>query len=361
MTSTNPLVSIVIPIYNVEFYLDDCLNSLMKQAYQNWQAILVNDGSPDNSADIAAKFCQLDPRFQLINQENKGLGGARNTGVKHAIGEYLFFLDSDDIITGTALTEMVTLLENNKDADLVIGGLHDFYNNRPSRSDTALQPNNIYLNLKLKVGERFSFIQQKVEAVDQLNFYLCIANCKLFRLALWNKLQCQSPSDLRMAEDFIPVKKYIYSSHSVLFLNNAVIQYRNRHDSASKHKSNNAFEVFRALPLFINELTEIDHYPKNKASWNLFLFNMLVIHYFFCPTDRKMEYINKLRENISSIGNDSSWCHLFIFFKNRAMLFRCFFNFFLFYQYTVMPFVRYVKRVIYNKVPNLAKLIKGWG
>lgn len=96
MEFTKDLVSIVIPVYNVEEFLPHCLNSVTAQTYKNIEIICVNDGSPDSSAQILTKYKELDSRIIVINQTNQGLSGARNTGIKEAHGEYIMFLDSDD-------------------------------------------------------------------------------------------------------------------------------------------------------------------------------------------------------------------------------------------------------------------------
>ena len=89
-------VSVIIPIYNVEKYLPECLDSLLAQTYPHWQAICVNDGSKDNSLQILQQYAAKDKRFSIINQANQGLSMARNNGLKQAEGEYVYFLDSDD-------------------------------------------------------------------------------------------------------------------------------------------------------------------------------------------------------------------------------------------------------------------------
>lgn len=99
-------ISVIVPIYNVEKYLKNCLVSLENQTFKNFEVILVNDGSRDNSQRIAEEFCKENQNFKLINQENKGLGGARNTGIKFSNGKFLFFLDSDDSLTPDALEKM---------------------------------------------------------------------------------------------------------------------------------------------------------------------------------------------------------------------------------------------------------------
>ena len=91
-----PAISIIIPIYNVEKFLRRCLESVQNQTFQNWEAICVNDGSPDNSAKIVTEFAEKDKRFKLVNKENGGLSDARNVGMQHATGDYILYLDSDE-------------------------------------------------------------------------------------------------------------------------------------------------------------------------------------------------------------------------------------------------------------------------
>ena len=91
-------ISIIIPVYNVEKYLRRCLDSVLNQTFSDWQAICVNDGSPDNSAAILAEYAARDSRFIVVEKENGGLSDARNAGMPYATGEYIMYLDSDDFI-----------------------------------------------------------------------------------------------------------------------------------------------------------------------------------------------------------------------------------------------------------------------
>lgn len=95
--SNPPFFSIVIPIYNVEQYLKDSLQSVLLQSFLDFEVLMINDGSQDNSIKICHEFTKKDNRFKLINQENRGLSGARNTGIRHAKGTFIAFLDSDDL------------------------------------------------------------------------------------------------------------------------------------------------------------------------------------------------------------------------------------------------------------------------
>ena len=111
------MISVIIPIYNVEDYLEECLDSVKNQTYTDIEVILVNDGSIDNSQAICELYCEQDSRFHLINQENQGQSAARNHGVNASIGELITFVDSDDVIS----TKYLEVLNNymNEDIDIV--------------------------------------------------------------------------------------------------------------------------------------------------------------------------------------------------------------------------------------------------
>ena len=111
------MVSVIVPIYNVEEYLEECLESIRNQTYTNIEVILVNDGSTDGSIEICERFCQQDNRFKLVTQENQGLSAARNRGVKESIGEYIMFVDSDDVVKENIVE--VLFFYMNSDVDIV--------------------------------------------------------------------------------------------------------------------------------------------------------------------------------------------------------------------------------------------------
>ena len=113
-----PKISVIIPIYNVEKYLSQCLESLLNQTYTDWEAICVNDGSSDGCEEIVKQYAERDPRIKIITQDNQGLSMARNNGLKKATGDYIYFLDSDDSIHPQCL-EIAYLFATEHNADLV--------------------------------------------------------------------------------------------------------------------------------------------------------------------------------------------------------------------------------------------------
>ena len=115
MTEQNfPLVSIIVPVYNVEKYLDKCMVSILCQSYKNIEVIIVNDGSTDKSLNICNKWKEKDSRIEMFSQPNKGLSSARNKGLKYAKGEYVLFVDSDDWISINMVDKMVNTFRINK-------------------------------------------------------------------------------------------------------------------------------------------------------------------------------------------------------------------------------------------------------
>ena len=105
--------SIIVPVYNVELFLEECLDSLKKIMTNQCECILVNDGSTDKSREIAEQFCSTNAGFQCLNKENGGLSDARNYGLQHAIGEYVIFVDSDDVVSPVLIEAINKALEYN--------------------------------------------------------------------------------------------------------------------------------------------------------------------------------------------------------------------------------------------------------
>lgn len=105
--SYQPLISIVVPVYNSESHLTDCLESIRFQTYTEWECIVVDDGSDDQSGKICEGFMSSDSRFRVVHQPNKGVGAARNKGIQLSRGEYITFIDSDDIVHSGYLSDFI--------------------------------------------------------------------------------------------------------------------------------------------------------------------------------------------------------------------------------------------------------------
>ena len=127
MEKKTPEISVIIPVYNCERYLEDCLRSVAGQNFADWECIIIDDGSTDSSSEIYTRFSNIDKRFRIIKKENGGLSSARNAGIGSAKGNYLFFLDSDDTINPDCLGYMLGVARKT-DCRIVAGHL-DFSKN----------------------------------------------------------------------------------------------------------------------------------------------------------------------------------------------------------------------------------------
>lgn len=122
-------ISIIIPMYNVAKYLDNCISSVINQTYENIEVILIDDGSPDESGDIADKWAQKDERIKVVHKTNGGLSDARNVGIDHATGNYIMFIDSDDIVDTRICQHLLEVCKMNNSDIAICDAYHIFDNN----------------------------------------------------------------------------------------------------------------------------------------------------------------------------------------------------------------------------------------
>lgn len=137
-----PLISVIVPVYKVEKYLQKCIDSILNQTYENLEIILVDDGSPDNCPRICDEYARRDGRVRVIHKQNGGLSDARNAGLKVFCGEYLMFVDSDDWIEPNYVEAMFAVATRH-DLDLVISGVTYTYENEDRKNECAPAGNDV--------------------------------------------------------------------------------------------------------------------------------------------------------------------------------------------------------------------------
>ncbi len=198
-----PKFSVIVPVYNVEEYLAQCLDSLLNQTYQDFELVVVDDVSKDSSLQIAREYAQKHPRIRLVEHEvNKGLGGARNTGIEKAEGEYLIFLDSDDYLREDSL-ELIHQQITQKNADIVEYCF--FWVDEMGRS----------LN-------RRTYSEETVPS----NLLRTVSACnKAFRRNLFEGIRFP---EKRYYEDFCTIPKLLAVAGTVAALNEPLYMYRQR-------------------------------------------------------------------------------------------------------------------------------------
>lgn len=199
------LISIVIPVYNVEKYLDECILSVINQTYKNLEILLINDGSSDSSYDICCKYSEQDNRIHVINKENGGLASARNVGIDKATGEYIYFLDSDDYIKETTIEKVVNYMKNNN-LDLCYFS-----------ADVIIEDNNLTWNKEMYKKNHYYNPNDGVTILKELidNDEYCCQNCMFI-----SKLSLIKYNFLKYTEGYIYEDNYfafmlaIYSQKS---------------------------------------------------------------------------------------------------------------------------------------------------
>lgn len=150
-------ISIIVPVYQVENYIIECIESIINQTFKNFELILVDDGSLDNSGKICDEYALIDNRIKVIHQENMGLSAARNTGIENAIGKYICFIDSDDCISHSFCQIMYQIMENNS-CDFCVCDYLKFCDNdmlpysRDEKGHVSFVSNYDYLNIQLSNG-----------------------------------------------------------------------------------------------------------------------------------------------------------------------------------------------------------------
>jgi glycosyltransferase involved in cell wall biosynthesis len=136
-----PLVSVIIPAFNYGPLIGQTLESLLNQTYSNWECLVIDDGSTDNTSHIVGIYCQSEPRIKYHYQSNSGLSSARNTGIKHSKGQYIQFLDADDLLEKRKLEHQVRYLENHREVEIVYGGVRYFRTESPDERRLSMFKN----------------------------------------------------------------------------------------------------------------------------------------------------------------------------------------------------------------------------
>ncbi|MGU8763722.1 glycosyltransferase family 2 protein [Clostridium perfringens] len=190
-------VSIIVPVYNTEKYLEKCINSILQQTYKNIEIIVVNDGSTDNSKNVLNK--KYKDNIILINQENKGLGGARNTGIKHASGDYIMFVDSDDYIIENSVEILLNTVSN---AEIAIGNMNVHY------EDNLLNKQNVkYIDNTIK------YIESKKKNINIKNIkkslFLTSACNKIYDLKFLKEKNILFPEQMKWEDNPFYVKCWV--------------------------------------------------------------------------------------------------------------------------------------------------------
>ncbi len=243
-----PLISIIIPVYQVEKYLDKCLDSVVNQTYTNLEIILVDDGSPDNCPDMCDAWMSRDPRINVIHQPNGGLSRARNAGLKIAIGEFIGFVDSDDWIEADMFELLISAIMET-DADIAVCRY------QPESEDS-------------KVINKVAISSEKKLYLNEEALRLIIMEGSFIGTVVWNKLYRKSILENirfhegKIHEDNLWTPQIVGNSKLIVCIENSLYHYVIRKDSLSHDAGLKLKRIYDEHEMIEKRLEYVrEHYP----------------------------------------------------------------------------------------------------
>lgn len=228
------MISVIVPIYNVEEYLPTCIESILNQTHKNLEILLIDDGSTDSSGKICDEYARQDNRCIVIHQPNKGLSGARNIGLDHATGEYISFIDSDDYIHPQMLETLYEVLQKG-DYDFSMVTFKQVWEYCKEDIAVTINKNNTFIANRLSLMKRLYNVNDQKLKWSEMNFQV-----------VWNKLYKKSLiSNLRFrqtASEDIEFNNRVYSKiKSCILVNIPLYYWVQRSSSITKQPINQNF------------------------------------------------------------------------------------------------------------------------
>jgi len=291
-----PFISFIVPVYNVEDYLHECVDSIIGQTCCDWELILIDDGSPDRCPQICDEYAAKDNRIKVIHQKNAGVAAARNAGLDAAQGEWIWFVDSDDIVEISHVPESIKWLKEHDYTDLVMFDL-DVFNDGdilPSVTD-AVAP----MVVEDGLGKNDFFLR-----------YVCYHHQRLWyrrRLVSYYQCQLRFTPGLKVCEDGEFQYKYLILCQRPVKINRLVYHYRQRNGSATKNPETSRQVVSDTLTVLSNLK---DFMIENNVSLEPWLshrlkgtFKVLMVAAFRYKNIDRNNFQSRLRDVIDEYDN----------------------------------------------------------
>ena len=234
-----PKISIIVPIYKVEPYLEKCVESILKQTFTDFELILVDDGSPDHCPEICDEYAKKDNRIRVIHKKNGGLSSARNAGIDVAQGAYLSFIDGDDWIAPDMYLKMVSLMEEHG-GDIAVCEYDEV-----DESVTELVP----LGRMTREIKIFNNIEALQQIYGELNVKMVIACNKLYKKGLFDEIRYPEG---KIHEDEFVIHELLFKANKVIYTNETFYAYVQRTGSIMRQSYNLAH--LDAIEAFLNRI-----------------------------------------------------------------------------------------------------------
>ena len=225
------LVSIIVPVYNVEKYIEKCLQSLLEQTYQAIEIILIDDGSTDKSGKICDNCANVDDRIRVIHQKNKGVSTARNVGIQYASGSYIVFVDPDDWVTSSFIQTLYNLLIDN-DAELAIIGVLSHY-------ETLSEEIVDFVDIAKPKELKLMTSEQTLDNILDEDMFLGYLWNKMFKRELIIDNKIKFSEDVKIWEDLLFCCQYILQINKSVYRDEKLYVYNIRKNSVTNSIDNN--------------------------------------------------------------------------------------------------------------------------
>ena len=227
---TPPFLSVIVPIYNVEKYLRQCLDSILDQTFTDFELILVDDGSPDACPAICDEYKKKDTRIKVIHKKNEGLLEARKSGVRQAIGQYIGFVDSDDWISHS-MYERLTNAAKSTGSDMVIGNGLRIPEKGKSRNFANLLPSGVYDKSAL-INKVYPVMLQNRDLYGNRHIQPSVC-LKIFKRSLISQIYASMKHDVVIGEDMACTYSCLFAADSLYVMDDSFKEYYYRYNSDS--------------------------------------------------------------------------------------------------------------------------------
>lgn len=303
-----PLVSIIMPVYGVEKYIEKAIQSVIFQDYRNWELLIINDGSKDHSRDIALQYSKKYDNIYLFDKENGGLSDARNYGLRLARGKYIHFFDSDDFIVNDFYSSYLPIIENENIDFLILGYSIDYYN----KNDICKKI------VKYETERLHAKIIDPLLFIGKLEPLLNFAWNKIFKRSFLLENQLFFTKGLSVIEDQDFFLKVLTASNNFLFVEGAKYHYIVRPRKTLSSSYNDSFlEMYKKSYLLYEGIYEKLNIPNRERVEKLSEIAYLKLYYLLCllfrsdSSDKKKEF--------NRIFNDTFFFSAIQLYKPRSL------------------------------------------
>lgn len=255
------MVSVIVPVYNIEMYIQKCMDSVLEQDYKEIELIIIDDGSSDRTGEICKKYAEIDARVFYVKKENEGQGIARTMGLQLAKGEYVMFVDGDDWLEDGAIRNLVCIAEK-EDADIVVGDMWYVYNDGENLRKE-------YSKIRYEDGQ-IILCHENPEKINRLRAFTC---GKLFESNFLKSVGFEQSKGIY--EDVASIPFLMAQGKKIVYVNRPVYNYLKTRQNSSIHNVNKINDMVLALGILCKKMRGLEHYDMYENELARFVWSQI--------------------------------------------------------------------------------------